>query len=57
MLHWLRSEYGYRVSCNKIVTDWPHRGKLPSSKRMDGSDRYWEFNVRKVLAMAMGADH
>ena len=56
LLHRLRNEYGYRVS-RKIVTDRLQRGKLFAAKRMDGSDGYREFNVRKVLAMAMGADH
>lgn len=56
LAEWLRSEYGYRVG-RKTVTDWLRRGKLPSSRRVEGSDGYWEFNVREVLAMAMGAGH
>ena len=49
---WLREEYGYEVS-RKTVSNWLNRGKLPSSRRVEGSDGYWEFNVREVLAMAM----
>lgn len=40
-----------------MVSDWLRRGKPPSSESIPNSDGYWEFNVRKVLAMAMGAAH
>ncbi|MBT1171730.1 hypothetical protein JS536_11485 [Bifidobacterium sp. SO4] len=54
LAEWLRENYGYRVS-RKQVTDWLRRGKLPSSKPVE--DGYWEFNVREVLTLAMGANN
>lgn len=52
MSQWLKDNYGYEVS-RKTITDALRRGKLPSSKPVDGG--YWEFNIREILAMAMGS--
>lgn len=43
---WLRENYGYEIR-RQTVKDWLHRSKIPSSKRVDGSDGYWESNVRR----------
>lgn len=52
LAQWLRENYGYEIS-RKRVSNWLNRGKLPSSRRVEGSDGYWEFNVREVLTLAM----
>ena len=52
MSQWLKDNYGYEVS-RKQISNWLNRGKLPSSKPVDGG--YWEFNIREILAMAMGS--
>lgn len=52
MSEWLRESYGYEVG-RKQIANWLNRGKLPSSKPVGGG--YWEFNVREILALAMGA--
>ena len=52
MSEWLRESYGYEVS-RKQISNWLNRGKLPSSKPVD--DGYWEFNIREILALAMGS--
>ena len=54
MSQWLRENYGYEVS-RKQVGNWLNRGKLPSSKPVEGYPGYWEFNIREILAMAMGS--
>lgn len=50
MSQWLKDNYGYEVS-RKAITDALRRGKLPSSKPVEGG--YWEFNIREILAFAM----
>lgn len=52
MSQWLKDNYGYEVS-RKQISNWLNRGKLPSSKPVDGG--YWEFNIREILALAMGS--
>ena len=52
MSQWLRENYGYEVS-RKQISNWLNRGKLPSSKPVD--DGYREFNIREILALAMGS--
>lgn len=52
MSQWLKDNYGYEVS-RKQISNWLNRGKLPSSKPVD--DGYWEFNIREILALAMGS--
>lgn len=52
MSQWLKGNYGYEVS-RKRISNWLNRGKLPSSKPVD--DGYWEFNIREILALAMGS--
>lgn len=46
MSQWLKGNYGYEVS-RKRISNWPNRGKLPSSRPVD--DGYWEFNIREIL--------
>lgn len=50
MSQWLRENYGYEVS-RKTITDALRRGKLPSSKPVEGG--YWEFSIREIVAFAM----
>ena len=52
MSQWLKGNYGYEVS-RKRISNWLNRGKLPSSRPVD--DGYWEFNIREILALAMGS--
>lgn len=52
LAEWLKNEHGVKVS-RKQVSNWINRGKLPSSKPVD--DGYWEFNIREILALAMGS--
>ncbi len=52
MNQWLKDNYGYEVS-RKRISNWLNRGKLPSSRPVD--DGYWEFNIREILALAMGS--
>ena len=52
MSQWLKGNYGYEVS-RKRISNWRNRGKLPSSRPVD--DGYWEFNIREILALAMGS--
>ena len=47
---WLRENYGYEIS-RKQVRHWIERGKLPSTKAIDGG--YYEFSIREVLSNAM----
>ena len=44
MSQWLKGNYGYEVS-RKRISNWLNRGK----------DGYWEFNIREILALAMGS--
>ncbi len=48
----LKGNYGYEVS-RKRISIWLNRGKLPSSRPVD--DGYREFNIREILALAMGS--
>lgn len=50
MSQWLKENYGYEVS-RKAITDALRRGKLPSSKPVEGG--YWEFNIREIVAFAI----
>lgn len=52
MSQWLKGNYGYEVS-RKRISSWLNRGKLPSSRPVD--DGYWEFNIREILALAIGS--
>lgn len=52
MNQWLKDNYGYEVS-RKRISNRLNRGKLPSSRPVD--DGYWEFNIREILALAMGS--
>lgn len=53
LAEWLKTEYGVEVG-RKQVTDWIRRGKLPSTRPVDGEPGYWEFSLREVLAVALG---
>lgn len=50
MSQWLRENYGYEVS-RKVIIMWIRRGKLPSSKPIEGG--YYEFSIREIVSMAM----
>ena len=50
MSQWLKDNYGYEVS-RKVIIMWIRRGKLPSSKPIEGG--YYEFSIREIVSMAM----
>lgn len=51
---WLHDEYGYQIS-RKTILMWIRRGKLPSTKPVEGSDGYYEFSIREILPLAMAS--
>lgn len=46
---WVRENTGVNVS-GKDLANWRSRGKMPSTRRIDG--RYWEWNILELLACA-----
>lgn len=42
-----------KCSNRKRISNRLNRGKLPGSRPVD--DGYWEFNIREILALAMGS--
>ena len=48
-----RRQYAKTLHNLRRNMHWLNRGKPPSSKPVD--DGYWEFNIREILAMAMGS--
>lgn len=46
---WVRENTGVNVT-GKDLANWRSRGKMPSTRRIDG--RYWEWNIMELLACA-----